>query len=71
MDKIQIGENAGIVWRTLESRGTLSIESLQSETGLEINALYMAIGWLAREDKVNFNIENGVTSVYLYQEYYY
>ena len=25
-----IGENAGIIWRTLESKGNLSLEQLQS-----------------------------------------
>jgi hypothetical protein len=71
MDKAQIGENAGIVWRTLESKGSLSIEELQAETKLDQLQLFTAIGWLAREDKISFNKENGITSVRLYQERYY
>ena len=50
-----IGENAGIIWRTLESKGNLSLEQLQSETELQTPAFYAAIGWLAREGKVNVN----------------
>ena len=71
MDKVQIGENAGIVWRKLENKGSLTFEELQTETGLDFSALFAAIGWLAREDKISFNKENGITSVRLYQERYY
>ncbi|MBR4645419.1 MAG: winged helix-turn-helix domain-containing protein [Bacteroidaceae bacterium] len=71
MEKRIIGENAGIVWRTLESKGSLSYEQLQAETELDMAAMFAAIGWLAREDKISFNKENGITSVCLYQERYY
>jgi len=71
MEKSIIGENAGIVWRTLEKKGSLSYEQLQAETELDITAMFAAIGWLAREDKISFNKENGITSVCLYQERYY
>ena len=71
MEKSIIGENAGIVWRTLESKGCLSYEQLQAETELDLAAMFAAIGWLAREDKISFNKENGITSVCLYQERYY
>jgi hypothetical protein len=71
MDKAQIGENAGIVWRTLESKGSLSFEELQTETNLNLLQVFTAVGWLAREDKISFNKENGITSVRIYQEKYY
>ena len=71
MDKAQIGENAGIVWRTLESKGSLSFEELQTETNLDLLQEFTAVGWLAREDKISFNKENGITSVRIYQEKYY
>lgn len=71
MDKVQIGENAGIVWRKLESKGCLTFEELQSETGLDLPAVFAAVGWLAREDKISFMKEKGITSVSLYQERYY
>jgi hypothetical protein len=71
MDKGKIGESAGIVWRTLESKGCLTIEELQEQTKLGMLELFSAIGWLAREDKISFNKENGITSVRLYQETYY
>lgn len=71
MNKAQIGENAGIVWRKLENKGCLNFEELKNETGLDMGDIFTAIGWLAREDKINFNKENGITSVSLYQERYY
>lgn len=71
MDKVQIGENAGIVWRTLENKSSLSFEELQAETNLDQLQLFTAIGWLAREDKISFNKENDIISVRLYQERYY
>ena len=71
MNKNQIGENAGIVWRVLECKGSLSFEALQVETELDLPEIYAAIGWLAPEDKISFDKENGITSVRLYQERYY
>ena len=71
MDKVQIGENAGIIWRKLENKGNLTFEELQTETGLDLTDVFSAIGWLAREDKISFNKESGITSVSLYQERYY
>ena len=71
MDKIQIGENAGIVWRALEGKDKLTIEELQAATNLDQSQVFTAIGWLAREDKIGFNKENDIISVRLYQERYY
>lgn len=71
MNKFKIGENAGIIWRKLENRGNLTFEELQTETGLDQADVLLAIGWLAREDKISFNMESGITSVSLYQERYY
>ncbi len=71
MESIQIGEYAGIVWRALESKGSLSLEALQDGTELDLPELFAAIGWLAREGKISFSKENGVTLIRLYQERYY
>lgn len=71
MEARQIGENAGILWRKLESKGSLNFEELATETGLDAAAVFAAIGWLAREGKISFTKENDVTTVRLYQERYY
>ena len=71
MDKEQIGNLAGIVWRTLNEKGKLSFEDLQRETMLDSESVSTAIGWLAREDKINFDEQNGITAFYVFHERYY
>lgn len=71
MEKSQIGENAGIIWRKLSEKGSLSFEQLQAETDIDYIDVLTAIGWLARENKISFSKSDGITSVHLYQETYY
>ena len=71
MYKAQIGENAGVIWRKLESKGKLNLEELQEETGLDLVEMLTALGWLARENKISVSKDKGVTSISLYQETYY
>jgi hypothetical protein len=71
MYKAQIGENAGVIWRKLESKGKLNLEELQEETGLDLVEMLTALGWLARENKISISKDKGVTSISLYQETYY
>jgi hypothetical protein len=51
----QVGEAAGKVWHTLKEDGELSTAQLKKKTGADDKTLWMALGWLAREDKLNFN----------------
>lgn len=71
MDKEQIRNLAGIVWRTLNEKGKLSFKDLQRETMLDSESVSTAIGWLAREDKINFDEQNGTTAFYVFHEIYY
>ncbi len=50
----KIGENAGKVWRALNDKGPLNLSALKKATKLDDRQLYLALGWLAREDKVDF-----------------
>ncbi len=54
MDKTKIGDNAGILWRLLNSREKWCFDDLLKASGLEEADFYMAVGWLAREDKIEF-----------------
>ena len=47
-----IGENAGKVWRLLNSAGQVDISSIADIANISINDAYSALGWLAREDKI-------------------
>ena len=71
MDKEMIGNLAGIVWRTLNNSGKLTYEELMRETMLNLESVSTAIGWLAREDKIFFDEQNGTTVFYVYHEMYY
>ena len=49
-----IGTWAGQAWNALnEANGTLTIKGLKKATKLKEKELYAAIGWLAREGKVD------------------
>ncbi len=51
----QIGEAAGVVWRTLAAHGSLTLAKLVKETDLPRDLAMQAIGWLAREEKVEID----------------
>lgn len=61
--KNRIGETAGRVWRTLVENGDLSIARLSKLMGEKEGAIQMAIGWLAREDKVEFHEKAGKITI--------
>ena len=51
-----IGLWAGATWNALnEANGILTVKGLKKVTKLKEKELYAAIGWLAREGKVNVN----------------
>lgn len=54
MDKNIIGKNAGIVWQLLSNGEPWEYENLKTASGLSDRDLNLAIGWLAREDKIFF-----------------
>jgi len=48
----QIGEAAGLIWRALDSQGPLKLPALKKKLKVNDTMLHMAVGWLAREDKI-------------------
>jgi hypothetical protein len=54
MDEVvaTFGFNAGKIWKTLHTQGSLSEELLVKETKLDAEEIFSAIGWLARENKI-------------------
>jgi len=50
----QIGETAGKVYKALEKKGTATPSQLIKELKVPYDTLQMAIGWLARENKITF-----------------
>lgn len=55
MWEIKIGENAGAIWCELNAKGEQNISALKRNTGLDDKNLYLALGWLAKENKIKFS----------------
>ena len=58
----QIGDTAGLIWQNLRADGAKSLSRLSKEIDAPPNVVMHAVGWLAREGKVDFE-ENGRTRV--------
>ena len=50
----EFGYSAGKVWKELNTHGPLNEKDLLKNTRLPKNNIYAAIGWLARENKIQF-----------------
>ena len=48
----EFGRNAGEVWRTLNAYGPLPESKLMENTKLQEDEFHIAVGWLARENKI-------------------
>lgn len=50
-----IGNNAGLVWNTLNNMGKMNVKTLKKLTKIKTDKeLFSAIGWLAKEGKLIF-----------------
>lgn len=66
MDKGVIGEKAGIVWRLLnDDNRRWEFSEIEKATGMDEKELSAAIGWLARENKVQFELDKEHGKAYL------
>lgn len=50
----QIGETAGTIWHALKG-GPLSVAKLAEKTEVNRDLFMQALGWLAREDKIEIS----------------
>jgi len=51
----QIGETAGAVWHALNEHGSLSLAKLVERVGGNRDVVMQAVGWLAREGKIEIS----------------
>ena len=67
----QIGETAGAIWQTLSKEGPLTFAALMEEVNAPQSLFFMAIGWLSREEKVQFESADGdyVVSLSQWQQF--
>jgi len=70
---MDIGTNAGVVWRALyEEKHGMTLNTLMSRINLPMFDVMTAIGWLARENKIWMaGQEDGNLHLSVFQEYYY
>ncbi len=47
-----IGSTAGDIWNYLDINGQSSVIKIKSALGVPNSLLYLAIGWLSRENKI-------------------
>jgi hypothetical protein len=63
--KTKVGEIAGKVWKTLGEREHVNFLKLPMILQEKGEIVYQALGWLAREDKINYRSKEGKTFVSL------
>jgi hypothetical protein len=49
----KIGENAGKLWTLLNEQGAQSFKDVKKKLKLTNTDIFMAVGWLNREDKLS------------------
>lgn len=57
MNTETIGVNAGTVWNALNEADTLGVKQLKKVTKLKDKEVFAALGWLAREGKVQITVD--------------
>lgn len=59
VDNYEIGETAGAIWQVLSTEGPQTFAALMEEVDAPQSIFFMAVGWLSREDKLQFEPANG------------
>jgi hypothetical protein len=60
-----IGDMAGDVWRVLSERGAQTLAGLKKSLEAPDDQVMLAVGWLAREDKLSFETNGRTITVAL------
>ena len=61
----QIIESAGKIYNYLSDKGEVTINKLRKDMDLDDNFTYMGLGWLSREDKINYQKKGAHTKISL------
>jgi Mn-dependent DtxR family transcriptional regulator len=61
----KIGEVAGRIWKLLEEKDKVSISQIPKSLKETDAITYQALGWLAREGKIEYHTQKTKTSVSL------
>jgi 3-methyladenine DNA glycosylase AlkD len=63
MYKQDIKINSDLIWNLLSDVNALSIEEIEELTGYNEKFIYMALGWLLKENKILLTEKHGVLYV--------
>ena len=66
--KTRIGEMSGRVWKVLGEKEAVAVSRLPQLLKEKGEVVYQALGWLAKEDKVDFHKKEGQNFVSLSSE---
>ena len=61
----QIGEIAGDIWKLLSEKDGQNMTAIKSSIDAPADVVAAAVGWLAREDKIEFNTSGRTVNVRL------
>jgi hypothetical protein len=64
----EIGNAAGLIWHLLKEKGTSSLNDIKRETKFTPDMINRAIGWLARESKLDFEQKGSLLLISLKPE---
>ncbi len=59
MIKNEVGTNAGDVYSLLSQKGKLSLRKIGELTRMRESLIYLSLGWLLRENKIQIVEQNG------------
>ena len=68
METNTIGETAGLVWNFLRSNGETTLSALEKGIEAPKTTVSMAVGWLAREGKIDIKEEKRAFRISLRKE---
>ncbi len=61
----KVGKNSGEIWKVLNEKGALTAKLLEEATGLKKDEMFLALGWLIKEEKVATKKEGRSEVIYL------
>lgn len=65
MLKNDIRINSNFIWQLLTEREVLTIREIQELTNFEENIIYITLGWLAKENKIQFTLKDNTIYIEL------
>lgn len=63
--KDKIGETSGNIWKILKNRGEVNVSQLPKLLNEKSAIVYQGLGWLAREEKIEYQTKDAKTFVSL------